>query len=383
MSFCWRAFTYPDTDIARPPAAYERRFGEYIPETGAYGFTAEKLAYLNSLPILSTGIGVVLGSQIGEYLGRKKTFFLMNALSIIGITVAYTAEGYAQALTARMVMSLYGGIAFYLVPMFIAEIAPAGARGSLVTLFVVGTTFAAFISSIITNETSSIDNDNCWKIPTAAGFAFPAFALVFHWLIPESPRWLLRRGRYDDAVRALSYLDHSSSSDKAEKEATLLREALQQGTTKGKWSDLFRETNMASSYPLLRLQADIKSTNDFVGIQRRTVLGIAISCFNHLTGITFANQYGTIFLKSINAMDPFTAQMIKRALMVLATIVAIMTSDKAGRRRTFHVSNLFVAFSLMVMGGLGTVEPSTLSVKKGILAMTFLFSVSHLLLGQA
>ncbi|VUC32433.1 unnamed protein product [Clonostachys rosea] len=359
MSMAFSVFTFGfeqavfDTVQAMTP--FERRFGDFLESEGQYGFTASKLAYLNSFPLISYAIGVVVASQIGERFGRKPVFIGMNFICMTGLIVVLTAKSYGQILAGRMILNLHVGTEAWLVPMYQAELVPAAVRGSFVSLYAFNHIFAGFICSIITNFTSNIPTDACWMIPVGCTVIFPSLVLSTCWLVPESPRWLLRKGRVDKATENIFYLSGTSPDYPAHQEAALLLEALQEGQTKGEWSDLIKGINL-----------------------RRTIHGVLASAFTQLTGQSFASQYGSIFLKSINVMNAFTATMIKRALLCIGCLAVIFFVDKTGRRRMFLVGSFITAAALMVMGGLGTVAPSTMGIKKGIVAMALVFPATYM-----
>lgn len=202
---------------------------------------------MNSFPLLVYAVGVICGAQIGERWGRRLVFILTNIVCMAGTIIVYTAKSYNQLLAGRMIVNFHVGMEAFLIPMFQAEIAPAAVRGSLTAIYGVNGVFAAFIASIITDVTSKLTDDNCWKIPVGIGFIFPAFSLFFWVLIPESPRWLLRKGNYAKAVENLDYLYGAMPNYDAEKEAKLLQEALNTSETTGKWKDLVKGTNLVSN----------------------------------------------------------------------------------------------------------------------------------------
>ncbi|KAL0936804.1 sugar transporter [Colletotrichum truncatum] len=333
---------------------FEQRFGDYIPAKKAYGFTSNKLAYMNSFPLIIYAVGVVIGAQIGERWGRRLVFILTNIVCMAGTITVYTAKSYEQLLAGRMIVNFHVGMEAFLIPMFQAEIAPAAVRGSLTAIYAVNGVFAAFIASIITNFTSHINNDNCWKIPVGIGLLFPSFSLFFWMLIPESPRWLLRKGQYQKAVENLDYLFSAMPGYDAEKEAKLLQDALNQSDTKGRWKDLIKGNNL-----------------------RRTVNGLVAAALGALSGASFSNLYGTIFLKSLKVVDPFLMTMVKRALLLATAITFMFIIDRVGRRRLFLQMGFVQTAILMVMGGMGTILHPTLNINKGIVALTVMFPIFH------
>jgi MFS transporter, SP family, sugar:H+ symporter len=93
---------------------------------------------------------------------------------------------------------------------------------------------------------------------------------------------------------------------------------------------------------------------------------------NHLTS-------GTVFLKSLNAMDPFTATMIKRAGLVFGCIFVIVFVERIGRRRMCLIVGSLSAVFLLLMGGLGTVQPPQAETQNTILAATIIFPVLYMI----
>lgn len=96
-----------------------------------------------------------------------------------------------------------------------------------------------------------------------------------------------------------------------------------------------------------------------------------------LSGASFSNLYGTIFLKSLKVIDPFMATMVKRALLLATAITFMFIIDRVGRRRLFLQMGFIQTAVLMVMGGMGTIMHPSLDINKGIVALTILFPIFH------
>lgn len=83
--------------------------------------------------------------------------------------------------------------------------------------------FANLVSSIITNFTSKYPDRSSWRVPFAIIFAFPALALLLSVFLPESPRWLLRKGKSEEAKNALWYLNSAQKEFDADEHIKLQR----------------------------------------------------------------------------------------------------------------------------------------------------------------
>ncbi|PCH00783.1 Major facilitator superfamily domain, general substrate transporter [Penicillium occitanis (nom. inval.)] len=326
-----------------------KRFGSYNPKTHKHFFTATQLSLLNSLPRITFAAGILLGGVLGERFGRRPIIFLMLTICLIGVTISYCAQNYAQVLVGRMLVQGYIGMEGYLVPMFQAEIAPAAVRGVVVISYLFNHVFGSFIMSCITYRTSQLQNDYCWKIPIAVMFVIPAFVILCGWILPESPRWLLRRGRDEEALKQLRYLYGSNPLYTPEVELALMKETLSMEVEKGSWLDLVRRTNL-----------------------RRTGIVVIIQCLNQLTGQAFATQYGTVFIKTLGTINPYKFTLISNAIGVLGPFLTFFLVDRIGRRRMYLIFGSFCCAALITMGGLG-LGTVTFQQKAGIVSMTILY----------
>ena len=98
-----------------------------------------------------------------------------------------------------------------------------------------------------------------------------------------------------------------------------------------------------------------------------------------MMGQSFASNYSTIFLKSLNVIDPFTGKMIKRAGLLGGCIFVIFLVDYIGRRRTAIWFGGVTAACLLVMGACGSITPSTRSAQEGVLAMSLIVPCMYMI----
>lgn len=225
--------------------AYERQFGTYNPTTEAWAFTAEHLSFLNSFGLPAKCIGAAMGLLVAEKFGRRPSYIAMQFIVIIGIAVSYSAQNFGQALAGRMIVQCFVGWDNFLAPMFLAEISPPALRGGIVVVYVFAHILGSLICSFVTLATASYEGDSSWQIPLASMFTFPLFVLVFFWFIPESPRWLVRKGQNERAIKHLCWLQGSSfSKQEAEVEVNTLHRSIQSDMeTKGQWTDFLKGSN--------------------------------------------------------------------------------------------------------------------------------------------
>ncbi|KAJ5579803.1 general substrate transporter [Penicillium hispanicum] len=337
--------------------AYEKKFGSYDPQTKEWGFTAQHLAFLNALGLPAKCVGALLGGFIAERFGRRVSYIAMQFIVIAGIAVCYSAKNYGGALAGRIIVQLFVGWDNFLVPMFLAEISPTALRGAIVVVYVFAHLLGSLICSFVTLRTAKYAGDSSWQVPLGSMFTFPFFVLVFCWFIPESPRWLVRKGKHAHAVRQLRWLRAPFLSEEdAEVEVSHLQQSIDQDhETKGRWSDFLQGNN-----------------------PRRLRIAIAVAILNQVTGQSFMSQYGAIFIKSLKTISPFTFSSIAIGITCIGPIITFSLVDTIGRRIFYLGSGSACVVVLFICGGLGTGNVST-SDKTGIVAVCAMFGFFYIM----
>ncbi|KAL0568184.1 hypothetical protein V5O48_013806 [Marasmius crinis-equi] len=175
--------------------------------------TAERnqwiVGVVNSAPyIASAFIGCWLTDPLNNLLGRRGTIFFCGifcTLSVIGSAVSQT---WPQLFVTRLLLGLGMGPKATTVPVYAAENTPASIRGGLVMSWQLWVAFGIFIG-LCANLVFFNVGDIAWRLQLGSAFlpAIPLVLLVY--MCPESPRWLMKKGRYQDAFKSFKRLRNS------------------------------------------------------------------------------------------------------------------------------------------------------------------------------
>ena len=158
------------------------------------------------------GKGAWLAGGIGDRIGRKRSLLVCAVLFFLSAVWSGIPSSAGELALARILGVIGVGMASMMTPLYIAEISPARLRGSLTTLNQIAV-LTGMVLVYLVNAQLAVVGDEAWRIESAwrwmfASEAVPAaifFALFF--AIPESPRWLVMKGREAEAATVLKRMD--------------------------------------------------------------------------------------------------------------------------------------------------------------------------------
>ena len=272
--------------------------------------------------LLGSLVGAVGGGILADRLGRRKLLIVTAAVFGLGAIGAALAPDTAWLIIARVVAGAAIGVASFVAPLYISEIAPVDIRGKLVSINQVALTSGIVFSYLIDY---AFAGSEAWRwmfamavIPAAAF----GIGLVF---IPDSPRWLAGRGHMEQARAVLKRI---RPPDKVEAEMSDIQHSVAQ--QKGSWSELLS--------PLLR---------------SAMIVGIGLAIAQQITGINTVIYYAPTIFKFAgfsSASVAILASVGVGIVNVVFTVVAMQLIDRVGRRPLLLVSLAGMALSLIVLG---------------------------------
>ncbi|HXB67370.1 MAG TPA: sugar porter family MFS transporter [Candidatus Acidoferrales bacterium] len=286
-----------------------------------FSLTPTTLGLTVAAALYGTILGSMFGGIPGDRYGRRNSLRITAVLYLVSALGCAFAFDWNSFVLARFIGGLGIGASSVLGPMYIAEIAPANARGRLVGFFQFNIVFgilAAYFSNYVIGTMGFGDTEWRWKLGIPAIPA--AFFLLLLFTIPESPRWLARRGRVAEAEEVL----RTSGDPDYRKDLAEIVESL-------------HERHGAVNEPLFQAKYRFP-----------IFLAVSIGMFNQFSGINAVLYYlNDIFTKAgFTKVSGDLQAVAVGATNLLFTMVAMSVIDRVGRRTLLLIGSIGTAAAL-------------------------------------
>ncbi|XP_014614373.1 PREDICTED: facilitated trehalose transporter Tret1-2 homolog [Polistes canadensis] len=284
--------------------------------------TENEGSWVGSLVALGAAVGSFLAGYSAERFGRKYSLLFCIVPFTIGWVLIATATTVVQLYIARFIFGIALSFAFTVVPMYVGEIAETSIRGALGSFLQLFITFGLFYSYVIGPFVSYVV---FWILCAC----LPVIFFVVFMLMPESPYYLISKGKKEEAIAALVRL-RSTSESAVQSVANDMQAAYEESIqTQTKFSDLFT------------VKANLKAL----------IFTVLLASFQQLTGINVVLFYmGDIFAAAKSSLDPDIATIIVGAVQIAASFVTPFIVDRLGRKLLLITSGIG---EIVTLGALG------------------------------
>ncbi|KAG8530204.1 uncharacterized protein KY384_004704 [Bacidia gigantensis] len=318
-----------------------------------------------------TLVGAFLGGWFGDRYGRILTIAIASYWSIVGAILQCSSQNANWMFCARTLNGIGTGILNAITPVWATETASHTSRGQFVAIEFTLNIFGVVVAYWIEYGCSFYgqkDSDFIWRFPIAFQIV-PLIALgIVIWFLPESPRWLTKVGREDEARYILGRL-RGEEDDLAEAEFQDIRNIVQ----------LERKTSSQNSY--LAMFFGWNSGKLHTG--RRVQLVIWLQILQEWIGIAGITIYGPSIFKiaGVSETDRLWISGLNDITYMLATLICVFTLDRIGRRWTLYWGCVGQGISMFAAGGLARATinaqasgKSTSGVGGGAIFFVFLYT---------
>lgn len=309
--------------------------------TARFSLDEIQVGWFVGCALIGSIIGVLMAGKLSDRWGRKVTMLVAAVFfSVSGIACAFVGS-FEQLVVARILGGIGIGVVSIVSPLYISEVSIAQYRGRLVSLYQLAVTIG-FLGAYLTNfqllhfsQSGAVLNTGWMNLVFVSevwrgmlGFcSLPAilfFCIIF--FIPESPRWLILKGRDERAVGIFRKIYLSEVEVDTQLQDT---KSVVQSETKSDWKFLLQP-----------------------GIFKAVLIGAAIAILGQFMGVNAVLYYGpTIFEEAgLSGGDALFSQVLVGIVNVVTTVIAVFIIDKVGRKKLVYYSVSGMVLSLLLIG---------------------------------
>jgi MFS family permease len=318
--------------------------------SAAWKLTAQDLSFVVAAVLLGSVLSSLFAGMLSDLFGRKAIMIVSGALFTLSIPVIALASGYTPLLLGRLLQGTSAGLIGVVVPLYLAEGLGASNRGRGTGLFqlllTIGLVLAALIGLFYANKVEGVEKaaaaasdaaarifeakDSAWRsifwMSILPGIIFTAGAFF----ISESPRWLFKKGKREDTLKALRKTRTEEDADIEFKEMEASAAAPKQNG--GKTS--YKDSLLSRKYVLpFVIACVILACNQATGIN--SILAYIVNILNNAGLPGSIANWGDLSIKSLN---------------VIMTVVAVILVDRKGRKFLLSMGSGGIVVSLAVAG---------------------------------
>ncbi|KAI5364870.1 Putative major facilitator, sugar transporter, major facilitator superfamily [Septoria linicola] len=290
---------------------------------GNEGITPAQDSLIVSILSAGTFFGALTAAPVADWIGRRwGLIFSCGIVFNLGVILQTISTDQPLLIAGRFFAGFGVGLLSAMVPLYQSETAPKWIRGTIVGAYQLAITIGLFLAAIVNYSTKDRNDSGSYRIPIAVQFAWSIIIVVGMLLLPETPRFLIKQDKHEQAAAALAKIrrlpaDHPAIiQELAEVQAN---HNFEMSLGSASYIDCFKGT-----------------------IGKRLATGCALQGLQQLSGVNFIFYYGTQYFENAGfTAGGFTIQVITNVVNVVSTLPGLYLVEKMGRR------------GLLLMGAIG------------------------------
>lgn len=301
---------------------------------------ASLIGWVTSSVMFGAIFGAAIAGQLADKLGRRRMILLSSLIFAVGsILCGFAPNGGTYYLIGmRIFLGLAVGAASALVPAYMSEMAPARLRGNLSGMNQTMIVSGMLISYVVDFILKDLPGNLSWRLMLGLA-SVPAFILFFGVLkLPESPRFLIKTGKLDEARTVLSYVRKPEEIDPEVESIQKTAETEKSNLQKTSWATLFN-----SKYRYL------------------VIAGVGVATFQQFQGANAIFYYIPLIVEKATGNAASSALMwpiIQGVLLVLGSLLYIVIAEKFNRRTLLTMGGTVMALSFLLPAIINKLVPN-------------------------
>ncbi|CAG7942943.1 unnamed protein product [Penicillium salamii] len=311
--------------------------------------TGSELGLMNAIYQIGSLVSFPFVPFLADRWGRKLPIFLGCLLMILGGLLGTFCNGYGMYVAGRLLLGIGNSLAQMASPILLTEIAHPQHRGKVTTIYNCLWNLGALVVAWLAWGTMQIHSDWSWRVLTLLQI-FPAvIQLVFIYWVPESPRWLVSKERYEEALSTLAYYHGNGDQNNT--------------TVQFEYREIKETISLEMQYKNNSSYLDFMKTK---GNRYRLALLISLGIISQYSGNALFSNYMSLIYNSMGITDQNKKIPLNGGQTLLSLIVSLSCAffvDRFGRRLLFLVSTVGMVLMFLAWTIVSSVYERTHDVK--------------------
>ena len=277
-AFAGMLFGYDSGYIASVLAMdmFKMTYGHRVPlieDSSGYRYTPSQKSLIVSILSAGTFFGAIISATLADSFGRRTTIIAGCAVFMVGVVLQVAVANIPGLVVGRLIAGLGVGFVSAINILYMSEVAPRKVRGAIVSCYQFAITIGIMLASCVGYATHGRLDTGAFRIPIAIQFLWALILATGLFLLPESPRYYVKKGRLDLAIQALSRVrGQPQESDRLQDELAEIQ------------ANFEYEQQVGEVTWLGCLSGGIQNRSSNI---RKVFIGTALQMFQQFTGINF------------------------------------------------------------------------------------------------
>ncbi|KAL3458212.1 general substrate transporter [Aspergillus heterothallicus] len=323
---------------------------EELDDPADYAISASNKSLIVSILSAGTFFGALIAGDISDWYGRRTTIICGCGVFSIGVAFQIASTTLAMLVVGRLIAGFGVGFVSAIIILYMSEIAPRKVRGAVVSGYQFCITIGLMLASCVNYGTENYTTSGSYRIPIGLQLLWAIILAAGLFLLPESPRYFVRKGNLAQATRVLARIRGQPH------DSQYIQEELAEIVANYEYEMMLIPPGGYFQTWLNCFKGGLSSPNSNL---RRTILGTSLQMMQQWTGVNFVFYFGTTFFQNLGTIDdPFLISMITTIVNVFSTPISFYTMEKVGRRPLLLWGALGMVICQFIVAIAGTVDGS-------------------------
>ncbi|RYC87187.1 putative glucose transporter rco-3 [Fusarium oxysporum f. sp. narcissi] len=341
---------------------YDFAAGAPVDSSRPFAIPSSDKSLMTSILSLGTFLGAIVAGDLADMLGRRITILMGCGIFSVGVILQIASSGQlAVMVLGRLVAGLGVGFESAVIILYMSEVSPKKIRGAVVSAYQFCITIGLLLANCVVYGTQNMSSTASYRIPIGLQFLWAISLAVALFILPESPRYFVKKGDIQKATESLSYIRGQPPTSE------YIQDELAEIIANHEYErTVTPDTGYVNSW-IVCFKGPITSPSSNI---RRTIVGAGIQGMQQLSGMNFIFYYGTTFFQQLGTIsNPFLISLITTLVNVFSTPLAFWTIERFGRRPLLIYGGLAMFCMQYIIGAVGTAMPNDETAVKGMIAV--------------